>query len=738
MSTFTETIALEDKVSPAASAASRQMSVLSSAIAQTESALTLAAASGNVKKYNALQKDLAGYKSALDQIPPALKEEVSAAQASMAAEAKQQEALKVTQRVLAEQASAFKKYEDDKKKAQAAAWAESDRLNRAEQAKQQQALESKLKAQKEHDAAVSAARSQALQDTKNAMQIGKETVEASIAGMKNAFAALASGDVKGAIAGVTESVASLAKMLDLVVPGLGQAAATVITIAGGLVGITAGLIKSGIEFTIASVEAKNASIALFDALGQGAIAGDDVDEMLDGLRAKLGVTKETLGQFTTGFLKMGITGKESLEYLTTAAASAEALVKGGGQAFVDLQEKINAAANSGQKLVIPFKKLTSQLSAMGLNAEDVASAMGMTSKAMTEGLAKGTINASKFSDALSDAASKKGAGPLEALAASSANLGAMLKEYIGDLFEDLKEPVGAFMKQVKSLFGIFESKTTPSGMALKSGIEGAFKGILAAATAVVPYVKHFLLDLVILGLKAYIGLKPLIKWIGEMAEKKPVVDAFWMTLKGLGSAVAAMVAPIAIVIGLVAALSAAFALATGFAASVVGVIMNFGAQVFGTLSKYIAQAMAWGTDFVNGIVQGITSGVGLIVNAVTGLATSAKDAFTKTLGIASPAKAMIGPGRFTAEGVAVGMDQGIGDVEDASSNLAAAASNGFTDSAPGVDAPTGTPAAKGSGISVDRIEINVSGGNSAATAMELTEQGLTLALERVALAGGLI
>jgi len=736
MSTFTETIALEDKVSPSAAAASKQMGVLSNAIAQTENALTLAAASGNVKKYNALSKDLAGYKSALDQIPPALKEEVSAAQASIAAEQKQQQALETTRRVLAEQASAFKKYEDEKKKAQSAAWAESDRLNKAEQQKQQQALADQLKAQKEHDASVRDARGQALAEAKNAMIVGKETVQAAINGMKSAFASLAAGDVKGAIAGVTESIAGMAKMLDLVVPGLGQAVSAVISIAGGLVAVTAGLVKSGMAFALEATQAKTEMLAYFNAMGQGIVTGEQTEEMIDGLKAKIGIAKDSLVGWTKELQAMGMVDLDEIEKNLTAIASASALAgKTGEDAFLKLTSKIQALAMTGGKLKLADKQIAA-LAQTGANVVDVADQMGMSAEKLRDGLSKGTIDAAKFGDALQNALIKKGAGPLQKMAASLPNLKKLLSESIGDLFEDID--VGPFLAQVKSLFEIF-GQGKDSGKALKAGVQGAFQGIFDAATKVVPYVKHFLLDLVILGLKAYIGLKPLIKWFGEMAEKQPVINAFWMTVKGLGSAIAGMVAPVLIVIGVVSALAAAFALASGFAASVVGVIMNFGAQVFGTLSKYIAQAMQWGSDFVNGIVSGITAGIGLVTNAVTSLATSAKDAFTKTLGIASPAKAMIGPGRFTAQGVAVGMDQGTGDVEDAGSNLAKAASNGFTDSVGGADpGSSGAGSGKGGAINVERIEINVSGGNSAATASELTEQGLALALERVALAGGLL
>lgn len=691
---FTETIALQDKVSAPALQAAKQMMALDSAIDKTEQALTLAAATGGTssKKYQALSKDLAGYKNALLAVPPQLIAEASAAQAAALA---------------------------------------TEKLNK-EQSKGKAPAKGQAIAPVTADTSGLTKSKDAVFDAANAMNVGKETISAAITGIKSAFASLAQGDIKGAIMGVTDAVASMGKMLDLVVPGLGQAVSAIITIAGGLAGALAGLAKSGVEFTIASVEAKNAAIGLYDALGAGVITGGEVDDLLDDMRAKTGLTKDALGKFTQGFLQMGITGKEALEGLTIAAASAEALIKGGGSAFVSMQEKINAATESGQKLIIPFKKLTSQLSGMGLNIKDVAAAMGMTTEDVTAGLAKGTIAADKFGNALKEAATKKGAGPLENLANTAANLGATLKEYIGDLFEDMKEPVGAFMKEVKSLFSIFESKTTPSGMALKSGIEGAFKAILSAATAVVPYIKHFLLDLVIWSLKAYIAAKPIIQFFKELSQSKPAVDAFYQALQGVGSVLAGMIAPVLIVIGLVTALSAAFIAVTVYASSVVGTIMNFGAQIFSTLNSYIAQAQTWGNDFINGIISGL--GIGPIIAAVTNVANAAKNTFKSVLGIASPSKVMAVQGMAVSDGVAVGIDEGAPEVGSASANLAKAASGGFTD---GADGATGKPGASagGGGITVEAT-IQIMGGDKQ-TMSELTEEGIALMFERIALQQGL-
>jgi hypothetical protein len=244
----------------------------------------------------------------------------------------------------------------------------------------------------------------------------------------------------------------------------------VVKIAGGLVGITVGLVQSAVQFAIAANEAQKATDGMFDALGQGVMTGDEVGDMVDGLRAKLGVAGGALEPFVQSFMAVGITGKDALEKLTTAAISMEGLVRGGGAAFSDLYTKIHAIGETGEQLKMPFKKLQASLASAGLNVKDLAKEMGITSEELVKGLQGGTVDAKKFGDAMQEAAIKKGAGSLGTLANSAKNLGDLLNEYIGEIFEDLGDSIAPFMNEVKSLFSIFDSKTNPSGQAMKAAI----------------------------------------------------------------------------------------------------------------------------------------------------------------------------------------------------------------------------------------------------------------------------
>jgi hypothetical protein len=491
------------------------------------------------------------------------------------------------------------------------------------------------------------------------------------------------------------------------------------------------LVVAGIGFAISANEGQRAADGLFDALGQGAITGAEVGDIIDGLRAKTGIAADTLEQYAKAYVTMGITGKAALEGLTLAAASAEALAKGGGKAFTDLFQKVQLAADAGGKLKLPFKALGSTLAAVGLNVGDLAKEMQLTTAQLSDGLAAGTIDAKKFGDAMQLAVTKKGAGPLKNLANTAANLGATLKEYLGELFEDLGDSIGPFMDEVKSLFQIFDSKTNPSGEALKAGIGGFFKEVFAVLTKVVPMVKHFFLDLIIYGLQAYIALKPIAAAIQAFAESEEGIAAIEMLKTMLmGAAIAAGV--------VVAAIAAVGVTIAATVAIVVGTLAALGMALtlaWQQLTSWAIQAGVAANNFVAGLVGGITAGAAQVVGAVKGLASQATAAFKGALGIASPSKVMMEMGGHMGTGVALGLDGTTGDVAASSTGVAVSA----VDAASTV--PMGGAAGGGGGggvnVTIEAGAIVIQGGASASV-VELTEQAVAIIFERIASQQGLM
>ncbi len=559
----------------------------------------------------------------------------------------------------------------------------------------------------------------------NTLSVVKDSVGSSVAGMKAAFTSLASGDVRGAVAGLTDSVAGMAKMLDLVVPGLGQAAAAVIQIAGGLVGITAGLIKSGVEFAIASNESKQAMLGLFDAMGGGLVTGAQTEEMIDGVKAKFGVAKDTLIGYTNELHKLGVTDLSKVEEGIIAMASAAALVKGGDQALLSFRKKIDLAVESGGKLKIATKQIAA-LGETGANVGDVAKVMGVSVEKLTTDLAAGSVDAKKFGDALQTAIVTKGKGPLERMAASSANLKKLLSEAWGDLFEDID--VGPFMLEVKKLFDIF-GQGTKSGEALKTGIGGFFKQVFAVLTKVVPLAKHFLLDMVIYGLKAYIAIKPIVAEIKKFAASVEGAAMISTVLSGLWTVLQAVGIVLVVVVAAVGALWAAMIVVSVAVWSAVGAFLGFVSEAGGALTGWIASAATAAYDFVAGLVNGIGNGAAAVIGAVSSLADSATGAFKSALGINSPSKVMFGMGENTAEGAAQGIESGTSDVHGASTGMANAAVKGA--SSPSAST-SGGDASKGAAS----ITVNVQIDGAGKSAEGITEEMVSLVFERYALAAG--
>ncbi len=561
----------------------------------------------------------------------------------------------------------------------------------------------------------------------NTMATVRDAVSSSVAGMKSAFTSLAAGDVKGAIAGVTDSLAGMSKMLDLLVPGLGQVVSTIIQIAGGLVGLTAGLVKGGIEFAIASSEAKQQMLGLFTAMGGGIVTGEATEAMIDSLKDKFGIAKDSLIGYTNELHRLGMTDLSKIEQALHATASAAALVKGGDAAFLSLTKKIQTFVQTGEKLKLPLKGLGS-LADVGLTVADVAAKMGVSAEALGKSLAEGTVDAAKFGDAMQTALIQKGAGPLAKFAASSANIKKLLSESFGDMFEDID--VGPFLKEIKELFDIF-GQSKSSGQAMKSGIGGFFKEVLSSLTKAVPMAKHFLLDLVIYGLKAYIALKPIVKTIKDFASSATgvaVIDGLVMAFKAIGVVVLGAVAVIAVLVGIIVVMSAAFGAA-------LGMLIGFGVTIFEFLEGAAAALGGWvkgaataAYDFIAGLISGIASGAGMVIDAVKGLASSALGAFTSALGIASPSKVMMQMGGHMTDGVAEGLDAGAADVAGASSGVAGSAVKGMSEGA------EGGGQAGGKGGSNITVQVMIDGAGK--SALEITEEMVSAVFGRMALQAG--
>ena len=559
----------------------------------------------------------------------------------------------------------------------------------------------------------------------------KNAVAQGVAGISNAFSALSKGDIGEAFQSISESAAGMAKMLDMVVPGLGEAVSAVIEIGGLLGGIVLGLAEKGAELALEASEATEKMSTMFEALGGGAVKGDQVIDMLDNMSSAVGMTRTQLAPLAKQFMAMGIRDLPALQKALTASASATALMgESGGQAFTNLTKKITEAQEAGTGLKLSSKALGAQLANMGLDLNDVAAAMGTTAPELGKALKAGTVDAKKFGDALQDALIKKGAGPLEQMSNSMDYLKAQFKENISKMFEDVDTK--PFLAALKDLGSIFNTNTA-SGKTMKIAITAVFNAIFKAAAWVLPYIKKGFELLIIAGLKVYIAFKP-------------VIRAFQDLFSGIGGGINPLGVFTLLLGGMV----------RGFQRVANSVMFAIKAFVF--LYNTFMHVKQMATDFIDGLVNGIKNGTGLVIDAIKALGTSAMNALKNLLGIHSPSKVMMEFGVQTGAGFSQGIEAQSPVVEASAGGLAKAAMEGV--SSPSGAVPATAPPAPG-GQSNDKafdagsydkagsgdksskgkgdikVEATFQFNGSVQGAEELTEQAVSVIFERIALEQGL-
>ena len=512
-------------------------------------------------------------------------------------------------------------------------------------------------------------------------------ITVSVAGITNAFASLKEGNIAETVQSLGESFAGMAKMLDLVVPGLGQAVSALIEVGSLMGGIFIELAQKGAELSLEAVEAKEKLETLFDAMGaiQG---GKQTIQLLDNLSGSLGMTREKLAPLATQFMAMGYTTLPELRKQLTAAASATALMgEAGGQAYVNLAKKISITGDVLETLGIKNEKSLvkwdMKLAGLGVTFEDLAKASGKTAKQFQDGLTNGTIKAEAFGDALKDALTEKGEKPLEKMAESFDFIKEQAKSLATHLFENVD--IKPFIDGIKELGAAFGT-LTPAGQALKFLVEKGFNFLFRAISVLLPYVTKFFLQLIIWSLKAYLLIKH--HWEGITILAKVlgatllVVAAFFGLVAG---SIAVMIAAGVAMTGVVAAVIAgivylgyklvelAVAAAQAFP-SALKAVETFATDSWDKLKGWADSASVAAASFIEGLVTGIEAGISKVTDSVANLGHEAADALKKALGISSPSKVMFEAGVNTGQGFADGLDESSKVVSGASVSMAGAVS----------------------------------------------------------------
>ena len=461
----------------------------------------------------------------------------------------------------------------------------------------------------------------------------------------------------------------------------------------------------GIKSADAAMHLRAVSIAQTGSVEAGTALAASVSD----IATRTGVATDKLGEMAGKLSKAGVSGRDMDSALSAAAGTAALFGDSAADAFVESALEAQKAGQSVGKFAADAKAKLGPGLAMELARPSVAA------KRLGDSIAGlfGGSDVSGFGNAINMVS--------DALARGSA---------VGDAFRAIFE----------ALFG-----------GLGAGAEGA--GAL---------VRGVLEEMTILALKVAIFVKPAARSIGELwnamssgAGLETTINVIKAGMLALGAAfvTAGVMAVTALAPVAVAVLAATWpVLAVGAAVMALGFIwFQFGdsikaalagawaavtstfSAIGAALSGLGSSAMEAAGNFISGLVGGITGGVGMVVDAIKGLASSALGAFKGILGIASPSRVMLQMGGYTAEGFAGGMDAGAADVAASASSLAATPIQAAEAApAPRAQAATGGTRSGGGTVDIGGVQITINGVAGAESILERLPAALADAFEQIA------
>lgn len=566
----------------------------------------------------------------------------------------------------------------------------------------------------------------------NAIQTGFDRVGALAHGAVGVARQLFHLDFGGAITSVSEKLAGAVQMLDLAVPGLGTALAAVTGILGTVIGGIAGGIKSLMGFALACAEGRERTITLYAALADGQSTGEEVAGMIGKLADKIGWTGGQLKPFAKELMAMGHRTLPDLRQELVAVASAQALMgEGGGQAYMGLATKIEAAVESGNKLKVSSKQLGRSLAEIGLSVGDVADKMGMTGEKLAKALKAGTVEADKFGEAVRQTVTAKGKGALENFRNSLDGIGNRFHSFISRLFAkvDVKPFLDA-LNEIVDAFGL----STKSGQGMVSSLNSFF----VFAGDAVKWLTLAFLDFAIFVLEGAASVK---KFFSEAGDGKGMIDTITTSFEGMKAAVEIVtlsLAPLIEGLKLVGKHGSFFKemgkialgpLAGGFSGPQVNLGEALDAQA--KMKGSVQQAVVAGASFSEGIAQGIEQGEGSVFGVVEALGKKMGLKLKDSIDAHSPSRLTMAIGGMFSQGFARGISGEVPSATHAVRDLSRA-SVAESVSAGATNAPAGRG---GGGRALQVGPFYIQGGDDRRS-REIAEEVVELVFEQLELTQG--
>ena len=248
----------------------------------------------------------------------------------------------------------------------------------------------------------------------------------------------------------------------------------------------------------------------------------------------------------------------------------------------------------------------------------------------------------------------------------------ILGEHFSSLFDGINiEPI---LEGFARLVGLLDSNSE-SGRAIKAIFE-TMLAPLGDAESIFIGIERFLLGMEIATLKVAIGIKRIAKELGldtsGMQSVVDLADLGAVAIYALAAAVGAVVTALGVMAAIAAApfvslyngVNAAITVFNGLASAASAIASQVTSALDGIVSWFRGVSLSeMGSQMIAGLVNGIKSGAGAVIEALGGIVDSAVNAAKSKLGIASPSRVMAEIGGYTAEGFTVGVDDGTADAQ---------------------------------------------------------------------------
>ncbi len=477
------------------------------------------------------------------------------------------------------------------------------------------------------------------------------------------------------VGGPAESLVGKFESLSKVLTGAGGPMGLVtlgaVALSAALIAVGAAAVASFValgKWVIGSADAARSQQLLREAVAGSTANATALGTQIDALGDKVPTAKAQLNELAVTLARNGLQGQTLVDSYNAVGQAAAAAGDSAGSKIQELLER--------GKIMQRFSLGRFELQGTGLQRDDVAKELAGNLKVSiaqaTAALAEGRVKLADGAAAMRQAVEKKFAGINLRKMLSLDNIGETFRKTFSKLTEGVNiEPLLQGFGEIAKLF----DTSSVSGAALKDILTRIGNGIGTTFKDSVPTIKGFIKGLIIGALEievAYYTVRNAIRNAFGGADVLKNIDGAKLACEGAKVAVLALAGGFALL-----AAGAALAFVVLGAPAIAGVAAWI-ALVAGVKAAHAyVTGINWtqiGANIIDGLVGGITSGVGKVVDAVKGLANSVKNTFTGEMKIHSPSRVFDDYGENTPKGYAQGVNRGTPGAVDAVKDMAAQAS----------------------------------------------------------------